>query len=530
MMATPLVTSTEMAAIDRRAIQEMGVPGVCLMENAGVGVVRAMRERYGEMRGRRVGVLAGKGNNGGDGFVIARHLQNLGALVKVYCLFDPEAVRGDARVHLDIVREMDIPLHVLPDEAAVREAADEWARIELWVDGVFGTGLSSAPRGHVAAALSALSRGAAPVTAIDVPSGMDADTGRCPGDAVRADLTVTFGFPKRGHVLHPGPRWTGEVVVADIGLPRAAAEAQGVRTFLLESQDVAPLIPTYPADAHKGTFGHVLVVAGATGKMGAAFLAAAGALRAGAGLVTLAYPAGAEAFGSAPPEVMTLPLPSTPAGSLSEEGLSSGFEAASSMDAVVLGPGLTTHEETVAFVHGWVAQCPKPLLVDADGLNALALGFNGWGEVSVPLCLTPHPGEMARLSGRNPQDVQADRIEAARDFARERKVHLALKGAGTVLASPEGDVWVNTTGNPGLATGGTGDVLAGAAGSLLAQGLPAGDALRAAVYLHGLAGDLAAKEIGERGMLASDVTARLPAARRLLMSEKETGCAPEKKR
>ncbi|MFQ5914394.1 MAG: NAD(P)H-hydrate dehydratase [Nitrospinota bacterium] len=529
-MPTLLVTSTEMAGIDRRAIQHFGLPGVCLMENAGICVVRAMRERYGEMRGRRVGVLAGKGNNGGDAFVIARHLHNSGALVTVYCLFDPEATGGDARVHLDVIRRMEIPLRVIPDEEALRKISDDWARAELWVDGVFGTGLSFAPRGHVEAALSALSSAGAPVTAIDIPSGLHADTGRPLGEAVRADLTVTFSFPKRGHVLFPGPQWTGKLLVADIGIPRAAAEAQGVRTFLLESLDVAPLLPPYPADAHKGLFGHVLVVAGSTGKMGAAFLAAEAALRAGAGLVTLAYPADAAALGSAPPELMTLPLPATVSGSFSKDGLSSGLEAASSMDAVVLGPGLTTDEETVAFVHEWVARCPKPLVVDADGLNALARGFNGWREISIPLCLTPHPGEFSRLLAIPAQDVQADRIETARAFAQDRRVHLALKGAGTVLASPEGDVWVNTTGNAGLATGGTGDVLAGAAGSLLAQGLSAGDALRAGVHLHGLAGDLAAQEVGRRGMVASDVSARLPAARELLAKGPETARGAETRR
>ncbi|MBI2880577.1 MAG: NAD(P)H-hydrate dehydratase [Candidatus Tectomicrobia bacterium] len=515
-MPTPLVTPREMAEIDRRAIEEFGVPGVCLMENAGVCVVRAMGERYGRMGGRRVGVLAGKGNNGGDAFVVARHLHNQGARVEIYCLFDPEGTEGDARVHLHAARKVGIPLRAVTGEAALREVEDDWKGVELWVDGVFGTGLASTPRGHVAAALSRLSASGAPVTAIDIPSGLCAETGRPLGVAVRADLTVTFALPKRGHVLYPGPEWTGKLVVADIGVPRAAVEAQGVRTFLLESGDVSPLFPPVPADAYKGTFGHVLVVAGSTGKMGAAFLAAGGALRSGAGLVTLAHPEGAAALAAAPPEMMTLPLPSTPSGSFSEDALGRGLEAAARVDAVVLGPGVSTNEEAAAFVRQWVLRCPKPLVVDADGLNALAEGFEGWSRASAPLCLTPHPGEMARLLGGAARETQADRIETARAFARGRGVHLALKGAGTVLAFPEGDVWVNTTGNPGLATGGTGDILAGVVGSLLAQGLCARDALAAGVYLHGLAGDLTAEEVGGRGMSASDVMARLPAARRLL--------------
>ncbi len=516
-----LVTAEEMAGIDRRAIEEYGIPGVCLMENAGVCVVRTMQERYGELEGRRIGILTGKGNNGGDGYVIARHLHNLGSRVCVYCLFDTDASVGDARTHLDSARRMGIHIQVLPDEEAVLRSKESFRDVDLWVDAVFGTGLTSAPRGHVATALSAISRRETPITAVDIPSGLHADTGRPMEIALRADLTVTFGFPKRGHILHPGPDYSGRLVIADIGIPRAAAGAQGVQTFLLEAGEAASLFPTYPADAHKGTFGHVLVVAGSTGKMGAAFMAAEAALRSGAGLVTLAYPEAAVTLGPAPPEIMSLPLPSTASGTFSVEGLQPGLTAASGMDAVVIGPGITTQEETVSFVHDWLLQCDRPMVVDADGLNAMASGFEAWSQVSAPLCLTPHPGEISRLTGQTLESVQANRIETAREFSNEKAVEVALKGAGTVLASPNGEVWINMSGNPALASGGTGDVLAGAAGSLLAQGLPPADALRAAVHLHGLAGDMAAMKMGGRGILASDVMRLLPEARERLIRSRE---------
>ena len=516
-MSTPVATAAEMAAIDRRTIEEFGLPGVCLMENAGVRVVEAMRARYGDLRNRPIRVLAGKGNNGGDAFVVARHLANLGADVAVYLLFSPDATRGDARVHLEILRRMEVPLHSLTHGEEVRRAFQERGRGAIWVDGVFGTGLDSEPRGHVLEALLALGSSGGPIVAIDIPSGVHTDSGRTLRGALRADLTVTFGLPKRGHLLYPGAGHVGELVVADIGIPAGAIQAQGITTYLLDASNVRGLFPPVAPNAHKGTFGHTLVVAGSTGKMGAACLASAAVLRMGGGLVTLAYPRGAEVLSAAPAEAMTLPLPATADGTIAKGAVGRALEMAEKVDAVVLGPGLTTQEETVSFVKELVLRCPRPMVVDADGLNALAQGFDGWTSLQVPLCLTPHPGEMGRLAGMGVEEVQADRVEASRAFSRSRGVFLALKGARTLIATPQGEVFFNPTGNPGLATGGTGDVLAGAIGALLGQGLSPKDALIVGVYTHGLAGDLAAKEVGSRGLLATDVLDRLPAARGVLL-------------
>lgn len=516
-MDSLLLTTDEMAEIDNRAINEFGVPGVCLMENAGVGVVRAMQNRYGNMKDRRIGILAGKGKNGGDGFVIARHLHNLGSRVHIYCLFDPDESVGDTSTHLNIVRKMGIHIEVLKNEEAVSQSETSFRDMEFWVDAVFGTGLNANPKGHIAKALSILTSMEIPIISVDIPSGLLANTGQPTEIALRADMTVTFGFPKLGHILYPGPDYSGRLIVSDIGIPKAAANAQGVKTFLLESDKATSLFPKYPADAHKGNFGHVLVLAGATGKMGAGYMAAEAVLRAGAGLVTLGYPKGAISLGPTPPEIMTLPLASTTSGTFSNEAILPGLEAASMVDAVVIGPGITTQKETVSFVHDWLVRCDRPMVVDADALNAMALGFAKWNEVTAPLCLTPHPGEFSRLTGQSIKEVQTNRIEAARKFSSERTVEIALKGARTILASPNGEVWVNMSGSAVLASGGTGDVLAGAVGSFLAQGLSPAGALQAAVHLHGIAGDLASQKHGQRGVLASDIMHLLPDARKKLV-------------
>ncbi len=515
-MLTPVATAAEMAAIDQRTIEEFGLPGVCLMENAGARVVEAMKARYSDLRGRPIRLLAGKGNNGGDAFVAARHLANLGADVAVYLLCAPEEARGDVRIHLEVLRRMEVPLHLVTNEEEVRKAFQDREEA-IWVDGVFGTGLDSEPRGHIAEALFALGSKGVPIVAIDIPSGVHADTGRALRGALRADLTVTFGLPKRGQLLYPGAEHVGEFVVADIGIPEEAVKAQGITTYLLDAPDVRALFPPVSPNAHKGTFGHVLVVAGSVGKMGAAHLATSAVLRMGGGLVTLAYPKDAEALSSAPAEAMTLPLPATTEGTIAKGAVGRVLEMAERVDAVVLGPGLTTQDETVSFVKELVTKCSRSMVVDADGLNGLAQGFEGWNSLPAPRCLTPHPGEMGRLVGVETGEVQADRVETCRAFSRSRGVFLVLKGAGTLIATPQGEVFFNPTGNPGLATGGSGDVLAGAIGALLGQGLSPKEALIVGVYTHGLAGDLGAKEVGVRGLLASDVLDRLPAARQVLL-------------
>ncbi len=511
----PVLTAEEMRRADRRTIDEVGLPGPVLMENAGAAVARLVEERF--PRSRRVVVLCGRGNNGGDGFVVARRL---GARAEAVLLAREDDVQGDARIHLLACRRSGGRVVEAPDERAFEAALARLEEADLLVDAVLGTGLRSEPALLAAAAVRALRRrfeAGVPVVAVDLPSGLPSDGGALAWPAAFATLTVTFAAPKRGHVLPPACHHVGELVVADIGIPAESLASAGPSLFLLEDADVAAAFPLRRRDAHKGDFGHVLVVAGSVGKTGAAVLAASGALRAGAGLVTVAT---AEpclpVVAAARPEAMTEPLPATPRGGIDQAALGPLLALAGERDAVVLGPGLGQEPSTRALVRAFVAACPVPLVIDADGLNALAASGTDAGALSAlrrgaATVLTPHPGEMARLLSRATAEVQRARPEAAAALAGETGAIVVLKGERTLVAEPSGRAVVAPTGNPGMATGGTGDVLAGVAGSLLARH-GALLAATAAAFVHGRAGDLAASERGEEGMTAGDVAEALPAA------------------
>ena len=511
----PVLTADEMRRADRRTIDEVGLPGPVLMENAGAAVARLVDERF--PRARRVAVLCGRGNNGGDGFVIARRL---GGRAEAFLLGAREGVEGDARTHLLACERSGGRVTVVADTAAWARALPRLEEAELIVDAVLGTGLRSQPAGLAAEAIAAIAHrfeAGVPVIAVDVPSGLPSDGGAVDWPAARATVTVTFGSPKRGHVLPPACDHVGELVVADIGIPAECIAAADPSLFLLEDADGAEAFPLRRRGAHKGDFGHLLIAAGSVGKTGAAVLAAGGALRAGAGLVTVATPEPCLAVvAGARPEAMTEPLPSTPGGGFDEAGLPRLLELAGERDAVVLGPGLGQDPGTRALVRVFVRECPVPLVIDADGLNALAAGG---GEASAldalrrgaPTILTPHPGEMARLVGARASEVQRERPERAVALARETGAVVVLKGERTLVAEPSGRAAVAATGNPGMATGGTGDILAGVVGSLLARHGALLSAT-AAVVVHGRAGDLAARERGEEGMTAGDVVEALPAA------------------
>jgi hydroxyethylthiazole kinase-like uncharacterized protein yjeF len=516
----PVLTAAEMRDADRRTIEEVGLPGAVLMENAGAAVARAIRARF--PGARQPAVLCGKGNNGGDGFVVARHLRDLRPAV--YLLGSRSEAHGDARLHLGVYERSGGTVREVPDADAWSAVRPSVLAADLIVDALLGTGLSQEPSGLVGEVIRDLAGrpepGRAPLVAVDLPSGLSSDTGETPWPTLAAALTVTFGAPKYGHVLPPACERVGELVVADIGIPRPLLEV--ARLWLLEAADAARAFPRRDPGAHKGTFGHVLVIAGSVGKTGAAVLAATAALRAGAGLVTVATPAPAlplVAAGRA--EVMTEPLPVDATGALDAAAVSRALALAKDRDAVVLGPGLGVEAGTRAFVREFVRRCPAPLLVDADGLNALAPGAREKGAVealrrSAPTVVTPHPGEIARLVGSTASQVQRRRLETARALAMETGAVVVLKGHRTLVADPEGRAAVNPTGNPGMATGGTGDVLSGILGSLLARGTDAWTASTAAVYLHGLAGDEAAARRGQESLVAGDVVGHLPRAFRVL--------------
>jgi NAD(P)H-hydrate epimerase len=512
----PVLTAAEMREADRRTIQEAGVPGAVLMENAGAAVARAMRERW--PGAARIAVLCGKGNNGGDGFVVARHLLDRRPVVLL--IGEREDVAGDAREQLERLLAAGGAVRELADPAAWAALRDEVLAAELVVDALLGTGLRAAPSGvvgDVVRDLASVRGGRGPrIVAVDMPSGLASDGGDVPWPCPVADLTVTFAAPKQGHVLPPASDQVGELLVADIGIP--AGLLAGTRLFLLEARDAAEAWPRRAPGSHKGRYGHLLVIAGSQGKSGAAALAATGALRAGVGLVTVATPAPALlAVASARAEAMSEPLAATAAGTIAAEALEPALSLARERDAVALGPGLGRHEATRAFVRAFVRRCPVPLVVDADGLNALAPGAGadaalGTLRREAPTVVTPHPGEAARLLETTTPSLQGRRLEAARALASAAGCVVVLKGQRSVVADPDGRAAVNPTGNPGLATGGTGDVLTGVVGALLARGASAWSAASAAVYLHGLAGDLAARRLGQEGMIAGDVAEALPQA------------------
>lgn len=508
-----IVTAAQMHALDRRAITEAHIPSLTLMENAGTGVVKSMERVFGPLAGKTVAVVCGKGNNGGDGFVVARLLTRKRARVRVLLMTDAGDLAGDAKtMYRRFVRMAGASaVHAVPSGDRTRAAL---GRSDLIVDALLGTGLSAPVTGQYRMAIEAINESGRPVIAVDLPSGIHGDTGAVLGAAVNAGLTVTFGLPKLGLYVGSGIDHAGAVHVVDIGIPSAYAAAVDSRISLLSQEEIRRALPGRPVSAHKGTYGHAGIIAGSVGKTGAAALAAKAALRVGAGLVTVATPASVnDTLEAKLLEAMTAPMPETKARTLARSGLDRLLAFTNARSAVAVGPGLTTHPETVELLQTLIVRLERPSVLDADALNALAGKTALLGECRVAPILTPHPGEMARLEEQaTPQSVNADRVGTAIRFAQRYGVILVLKGARTVVAHPDGHAAICPTGNPGMATAGTGDVLTGMIVGLLAQRLSPWDAACAGTYLHGLAGDAAAAAMGAAGMTAGDLIDRIPYA------------------
>ena len=524
-----------MREIDRISIEKLGIPGLVLMENAGRNVFHLIREKFPQLEKERIVILCGKGNNGGDGLVVARQLLMRGLPPRVVLLADPEGLQGDARTNCEVLLQSGFAPTVIRNQGAWLRARSEFLTATLIVDAILGTGLEGPVEGFYLEVIQDLNRNFAniPIVAVDVPSGMPSDTGEALGESLRARYTVTFTAPKVCHVFPPNCERLGELRVTPIGTPPYVYENDPALFLnLLGPEDLAPFGRKRRSDSHKGDYGHVLVVGGSLGKSGAAALAALGALNAGAGLVTAAVPSGVlPLVAGAAPTIMTEPLAESESGSLSRSAFDYGRFAGipPGKSVLAIGPGLSTHPETVEFTRRVVREWPQiPMVVDADGLNAYA----GAGELlqgeGRKLILTPHPGEMARLTGLTTAQVQAQRVEVARQFAVEHKVYVVLKGHRTLIAEPGGQVYVNPTGNPGMATAGTGDVLTGMIAGLLAQHpeMPVEKVVSAAVYWHGAAGDLAASRRGELSLLATDLFAALPEALRAAGSEESEPSRP----
>ncbi|HKL26120.1 MAG TPA: NAD(P)H-hydrate dehydratase [Desulfuromonadales bacterium] len=512
-----LLTAAQMQEMDRRTIEEIGIPGAVLMENAGRGMADRITEKFAELAPGPVLILAGKGNNGGDGYVIARHLNEKGWQVQTLVLAERSDIGGDAKLNLDILEACGGGIAFATEDDALTRALSECPVPRLVIDALLGTGLTKPVKGKYATAIDWINRAPAAVAAVDIPSGLHASTGQVLGCCVSADLTATFGFAKIGQASYPGAGKVGELAVIDIGIPQVVAAAADDGCLLVTAEVARQLLPLRPADGHKGTFGHLLAVAGSVGKTGAAIMTCEAALRAGCGLVTLACPAAVQpVVASQLTEVMSALLADTD-GEVSRPALSQLKELAGDKQALAVGPGLGLGEEAAEVARRLIMESPLPLVVDADGLTALVGHLDILQErAQLPTVLTPHPGEMARLVGTSVQEIQKDRVSAARDFAGRHKVVVVLKGARTVTALPDGRIRINGSGHAGMASGGMGDVLTGLVGSLLAQGLDAGAAAVLAVYLHGNAGDRLAGTCGDAGLLASDLIAELPGTRKAL--------------
>ncbi len=504
-----LVTAAEMRELDRRAIEEIGVPSLVLMENAGRTTYQILRREFPAPPGE-VAVVAGRGNNGGDGCVVARYLAQAGAPVVVFLLGSRDQVSGDARVNLEILGRIGVEVVEVVTEADLNPALHRLAKAGLIVDALLGTGLNSPVRGLLAALIEKINHLRAPVLAVDIPTGLSADTGEVLGAALKAEVTVTYGWPKLGQVLPPGRDYVGRLYRVDISIPPELA--QDVPVELAEGRDLRALLPPRPARSHKGNFGHLLVLAGSEGKTGAAAMSAEAALRAGAGLVTLGIPASLNDILEVKlTEAMTLPLPeAAEARALGKGAVAPILEFLGSKSTLAIGPGLGTHPETRELVVRLVHDLPQAMVVDADGVNNIAADTACLQDAAGPRILTPHPGEMARLVGLSVPEVQARRLDLARQTAARFNLTLVLKGAQTLVAAPDGRISLNATGNPALASGGTGDVLTGLIGGFLAQNLSPWDAARLGVYLHGLAADYFVAQHGPRGLIAGDLLRIFP--------------------
>jgi hydroxyethylthiazole kinase-like uncharacterized protein yjeF len=508
-----ILTAEEMRTIDRRAVRSFGVPEIVLMENAGLQVFAFLRRSYPDLAVRRVLLLCGRGNNGGDAFVLARHLRNCGVPFTAVLFGRRADVRGSAAANLRVLERLGAAPREVRTPAEWRRARPVLERSDLVIDGILGTGLTRPVEGLLERVFEDVNAADAEVIAVDVPSGLAAGSAAVPGPCIAADRTVTFVRPKIAHLFHPAARLCGELHVADIGIPNEAVAAEGVALRLLREHDVVPLVPVRRADSHKGTYGHVLAVAGSQGKGGAARMVALGALRSGAGLVTAAVPAALQGgFVTRAMEAMTEAMPETDEGTLSDAALAKIMALAEGKQAVAVGPGLTSHPRTRKLIRDLVPRLTIPVILDADGINAFAGGAGLLSGADRPLVLTPHPGEMARLIGATVAAVQSRRVEVAREFARRHRSVVVLKGHGSLVATPSGTVFFNPTGNPGMATGGAGDVLTGMIAGLVAQRIEVEGAVKLAVYLHGLAGDFAARRVGEMPLIARDILAAIPRA------------------
>jgi NAD(P)H-hydrate epimerase len=524
-----LPTAQEMKNLDRSASEIFGIPSIVLMENAGLATVLMMEKDLGSCKDTFAPIFVGPGNNGGDGLVIGRHLHQRGCQPVFFFLVSPDKLKGDSKTNLEIIKNLKLPFHVIDTKARAETVSILFKQFEsrglpcyAIIDAIFGIGLGRQITGHFAVIVNLINKlgckGAPPIVSVDTPSGMEADTGKVLGACVRADYTATYGCAKPGHFIHGSAYWTGKLEIIDIGIPPEAVYRAGISTELATKDFVQDLMKPLrrKRTSHKGTHGHLLILAGSAGKTGAAILSAKGALRSGAGLVSLAVPHDLNPiFETALPEMMTVPLYKSER-ILSSEDWPTIEKELQDKEAVVIGPGLGQDAMTSALVLKVYNEVKCPVIFDADALNILANMSSNLLAPAGPRIFTPHPGELSRLLGKSAEIIQDNRLDAALlgcDLFNNDlfETILILKGAGTVVAASDGSTIINTTGNPGMATAGMGDVLSGMIGAFICQGLKPKDAAIAAVYIHGFAGDILYREKGA-GFYAGELADTTPEA------------------
>jgi NAD(P)H-hydrate epimerase len=505
-----VVSARQMADLDKVTVEKYGIPALLLMENAGRSctdrILRILEDKVGAAEEASVAVVCGRGNNGGDGMVIARHLHNRGVYVEVFVLAEEDDLSGDAKVQNEILKRMDVERRVIRDADGVEDLRTFLEEVHLCVDAILGTGLSSPLTGIVREVVEAINLSLAPVYAVDIPSGIDATTGRILGEAIRADYTGSFGLLKLGHVLLPGSIHCGETDVFDIGIPSKAVFDADIKTEALDERVVKSMLSIRPPDFHKGDAGRVFIIGGSPGMTGAPCLAGRAALRMGAGLITVVVPASLRPTVEAKlMEVMSMGIADGGSGYFRKDMIPELMEKVSRADVIVVGPGLGAYPGVGEFIAELFPRIRVPFLVDADGLNALAGQVDVLRTAGSPCILTPHPGEMSRLTRESIEAIEASRIGSAQHLAEEQDVTVILKGARTIIATPKGDIFLNTTGNPYMASGGMGDALSGMVAALASQGLSPTDAACAGVFLHGMSADLLVRRHPMSAVSATDV-------------------------
>ncbi len=510
-----ILTGNQMRELDKKAIEELKIPGIILMENAGRAVYEEIAELINENEDEFEGILVicGKGNNGGDGFVAARHLIENAIQTTVISLFRKENLSGSALINHEILEHFTEIIYM--DEIDIEKLKQMISASTIIVDAILGTGLNSSVKGTIKEIIDSINEySEGIIVSVDIPSGINADTGEILGTAIVSDYTVTFHSLKNGLINYPGTGHAGEVILAPIGIPEFLTDGDDYNTYLITRHYARISMPLRQSDSHKGTFGKVFNVAGSMGMSGAAYMSSLSSLKIGAGYSILAAPKSiVPIISSMLPEIVSIPLEETTEGAISEKALEKALDKSQKANIFLIGPGIGTSKSTIDFVSEFVQQLTdrgENLIIDADALNCLAIKQ----DVFLPInsIITPHPKELSRLMKIPIGEIQKDRIKSARDAALKFNTIVVLKGAVTVIAEPNGNIYINTTGNSGLATAGSGDVLAGMIAGLAAQGLKLKDAAITGVYLHGLTGDIASEEITEYSLTASELLNYIPAA------------------